>query len=46
MYYLFPNILKYKIYIKNYMDFCYFSQPFCHKIGYMLICRKAEGVHC
>ena len=29
IYYLFPNILKYKI--KNSVDFCYFTEPFCDK---------------
>jgi len=30
MYYLFPNILKYKRSIKNPVDFCHFPQSFCH----------------
>jgi len=31
--------------MKNSVDFCDFTQPFCHKkaLGYILICRNAEG---
>jgi len=28
VYYLFPNILKYKSYVKNSVDLCYFTQFF------------------
>jgi len=46
MYDLFLKILKYKSFFENSVDFCYFTQPFCHKkFGFMLICRNAEGVH-
>jgi len=43
IYYLFPNILKYKSCIKISVDLCYFTQPFCHKKFYIHLSKMVKG---